>query len=121
MFSSARLCAAIATAPALCVPAAAQQRDDVNAAALASFKEANTAYSRQDYARAVAFYELVVSADPDNAWGFAGQAYFFLGNSYDNLWNPARREDPGNEQLIERALRITSAQPRRCRRGCYGC
>ena len=67
-------------------------------------------YARQEYARAAELYEAVVAADPANASGISGQAYFFLANSYDNLWNANRRNDPAN-----RAWRICSGVRARTR------
>ena len=60
-------------------------------------------YARQEYARAAELYEAVIAADPTNASGIYGQAYFFLANSYDNLWNANRRNDPANQRLLENA------------------
>jgi len=71
--------------------------------ALATFREANTMYARQEYARAAELYEAVIAADPTNAAGMSGQAYFFLANSYDNLSNANRRNDPANQRLLENA------------------
>ena len=70
---------------------------------LATFTEANTIYARQDYARAAELYEAVIAADPANASGMAGQAYFFLANSYDNLATENRRTDPAKQRFLERA------------------
>src|SRR6185503_444296 len=71
---------------------------------LATFAEANTMYARQEYARAAALYEALIAADPTNASGISGQVYFFLANSYDNLWNANRRNDPVNQRLLENAV-----------------
>ena len=54
-----------------------------------AFKDANTLYSGQDYRAAAAKYEEAIAADPNLT-----AAYFFLGNSYDNLYRPARRGEP---------------------------
>jgi tetratricopeptide (TPR) repeat protein len=70
---------------------------------LASFTEANTMYERQEYARAAELYEAISAADPTNASGISGQVYFFLANSYDNLWNASRRNDPANQRVLEHA------------------
>jgi tetratricopeptide (TPR) repeat protein len=66
--------------------------------AMKSFKNANQAYQRQDYKKAAELYEDALRDNPDLA-----QAYFFLGNSYDNLWKPTRKGDAGNDALIEKA------------------
>jgi len=70
---------------------------------LATFAQANTIYARQEYARAAELYEAILAADPANASGVSGPAYFYLANSYDNLWNVNRRTDPANERLLENA------------------
>jgi tetratricopeptide (TPR) repeat protein len=47
----------------------------------------------------VELYESAVKADPN-----LGYAYFFLGNSYDNLWKPSRKGDPQNDELMNKAV-----------------
>jgi tetratricopeptide (TPR) repeat protein len=64
-----------------------------------AFKDGNQAYQAQDYKRAAADYEEAVQANPD-----LGVAYFFLGNSYDNLWKPSKRGDAANDQLLDKAV-----------------
>jgi len=67
--------------------------------AMKNFKEANQAYQQQDYKKAADLYEKTVQADPNLA-----QAYFFLGNSYDNQYKPSRKGEPANDALIEKAV-----------------
>ncbi len=67
--------------------------------AMKSFKEANQAYQQQDYKKSAALYEDTVKANPDMA-----QAYFFLGNSYDNLYKPSRKGDAANDELLQKAV-----------------
>ena len=89
---------------AFCSSAPAQPLPDPTVRqVLATFTEANTMYARQEYARAAELYEAVIAADQTNASGIAGQVYFFLANSYDNLWNANRRNDPANQRLLENA------------------
>jgi tetratricopeptide (TPR) repeat protein len=64
-----------------------------------AFKSANQAYQAQDYKKAAAFYEETVAADPN-----LGAAYFFLGNSYDNLYKPSKKGDAENDALLQRAV-----------------
>src|SRR5580765_1769430 len=64
-----------------------------------SFKLANAAYQAQDYKKAADLYEETLKNDPT-----LSQAYFYLGNSYDNLFKPSRRGDPANDQLLEKAV-----------------
>jgi len=64
-----------------------------------AFKSANQAYQAQDYKKAAAFYEEAVAADPNLA-----QAYFYLGNSYDNLYKPSKKGEPENDALLTKAV-----------------
>jgi tetratricopeptide (TPR) repeat protein len=64
-----------------------------------AFKDANQLYSGQDYRAAAAKYEEAIAADPNLV-----NAYFFLGNSYDNLYRPARRGEPANDELLTKAV-----------------
>ena len=64
-----------------------------------AFKDANTLYSGQDYRQAAAKYEEAIAADPNLT-----AAYFFLGNSYDNLYRPARRGEAANDELLTKAV-----------------
>lgn len=74
--------------------------------AMIAFKEANKLYTAQDYRAAAAKYEEVVAnpeaieADPRLA-----SAYFFLGNSYDNLYRPTRRGEAANDELLQKAIK----------------
>jgi tetratricopeptide (TPR) repeat protein len=63
-----------------------------------AFKDANQAYQRQDYKKAAELYEEAVQASPDLT-----QAYFYLGNSYDNLWKPGKKGDAANDALLIKA------------------
>lgn len=64
-----------------------------------ALKDGHTAYQVQNYSGAVEAYEKVLAADPTQT-----QAYFYLGNSYDNQYRPTRRGEPANDLLIERAV-----------------
>src|SRR3954452_477803 len=64
-----------------------------------AFKSANRAYQAQDYKKAAGLYEETVAADPNLA-----QAYFYLGNSYDNLYKPSKKGDPENDALLTKAV-----------------
>ena len=65
-----------------------------------AFKDANGLYQQQDYRKAAEKYEEAIQADPNI--GKQG-AYFFLGNSYDNLYKPARKGEGSNDQLLTKA------------------
>ena len=64
-----------------------------------ALKDGHTSYQVQDYRGAVEAYERVLEADPT-----VTEAYFYLGNSYDNQYRPTRRGEPANDLLIERAV-----------------
>jgi tetratricopeptide (TPR) repeat protein len=64
-----------------------------------SFKAANVEYQGQNYQKAAQLYEEALASDPNLI-----QAYFFLGNSYDNQWKPSRRGEPENDALMEKAV-----------------
>jgi tetratricopeptide (TPR) repeat protein len=64
-----------------------------------AFKAANQAYQAQDYRKAAGLYEETVAADPNLA-----QAYFYLGNSYDNLYKPSKKGEPENDALLNKAV-----------------
>ncbi len=67
--------------------------------AMKAFKEANQAYQAQDYKKASELYEEAVESHPD-----LNQAYFFLGNSYDNLYKPSRKGEAANDALLDKAV-----------------
>lgn len=63
------------------------------------FREANTAYQSGNYVRAVELYEETVQNDPNLV-----SVYFFLGNSYDNLYKPGLHE-PDNDAKLTQAIK----------------
>ena len=64
------------------------------------FKDANALYAQQDYRGAAAEYKNAVEADPS-----LHKAYFFLANSYDNLYKPARKGNELNDSYLQDALK----------------
>lgn len=64
-----------------------------------AFKDANGFYQQQDYKKAADKYEEVVQADPNLT-----DVYFYLGNSYDNLYRPSRKGEPANDELLTKAI-----------------
>jgi tetratricopeptide (TPR) repeat protein len=64
-----------------------------------ALKDANQLYQRQDYKGAAVKYEEAIQSNPE-----LGDAYFYLGNSYDNQYRPARRGQPENDQLMDKAI-----------------
>jgi len=70
--------------------------------AMRALKEANKAYQAQDYKKAGDLYAEAVQQAPDDP--DIASAYFFLGNSYDNLWKPSKKGDPANDALLTKAV-----------------
>ncbi|MGE4162992.1 MAG: tetratricopeptide repeat protein [Vicinamibacterales bacterium] len=64
-----------------------------------AFKDANGLYQGSDYRGAAAKYEEAVELDPSLV-----EAYFYLGNSYDNLYRPTRAGEPENDALLDKAI-----------------
>jgi tetratricopeptide (TPR) repeat protein len=76
-----------------------------NLQARKAFKEANGLYQAQNYKEAIAKYEEVIQADPNIASDpNLSSAYFFLGNSYDNLYKPARKGEAENDANLQKAI-----------------
>ena len=67
-----------------------------------AFREANQAYTQQDYKKAAELYERTVEADPELEHG---EPYFFLGNSYDNQFKPSRKGEAANDALLDKAIK----------------
>jgi tetratricopeptide (TPR) repeat protein len=66
---------------------------------LFKFKQANQAYQAQDYERSSKLYEETIANDPNNAI-----VYFYLGNSYDNMYKPGEKGKPANDALMTKAV-----------------
>src|SRR5687768_12217079 len=64
-----------------------------------SYKEANDLYRASDWKGAAAKYEYVLEKDPKRT-----EVYFFLGNSYDNAYKPARAGEATNDSYIQKAI-----------------
>jgi tetratricopeptide (TPR) repeat protein len=71
--------------------------------ALKNDKEANQAYQQGDYAKAAALYEEAIAAAPDEPRIVS--AYFFLGNSYDQMYRPSKKGDPANDSNLDKAVK----------------
>jgi tetratricopeptide (TPR) repeat protein len=76
--------------------------------AMKAFKDGNKLYASNDFRGATVKYEEAVAADPAgelNSCGTSpGCVYFFLANSYDNLYRPARKGEPNNDALLTKAV-----------------
>ena len=64
-----------------------------------AWKEANDRYRAQDWRTAAARYEDALAADPQKT-----EVYFYLANSYDNLYKPSRAGEPENDGNIKKAI-----------------
>jgi tetratricopeptide (TPR) repeat protein len=70
-----------------------------NLRSLMAFKEANEAYKRQEFPKAIEAYQRSIGHNPD-----FGISYFFLGNSYDNMYKPSRKGEPENDGYLLKAV-----------------
>src|SRR3954463_4335327 len=73
--------------------------------AIKAFKDGNVAYAQKDWKKAVEKDEPVV--EHEDAFAQVPQlttAYFFLGNSYDQLYKPAKQGDATNDSYIQKAI-----------------
>ncbi len=64
-----------------------------------AWKEGNERYKAQDWQAAAEKYEYVLAQDPSRT-----EVYFFLANSYDNLYKPSRAGEAENDAMIQRAI-----------------
>ena len=64
-----------------------------------ALRDAVKYYQRQDYRQAAEKYEEALTSNPD-----LGDAYFYLGNSYDNLYKPSRKGEADNDALLTKAV-----------------
>jgi tetratricopeptide (TPR) repeat protein len=64
-----------------------------------ALKDANTAYAASDYRKAIPKYQEALQLDPRLT-----QAYFYLANSYDNLYKPARKGEKANDDMLTKAV-----------------
>ena len=64
-----------------------------------AWKEGNERYKAQDWQAAAEKYEYVLAQDPSRT-----EVYFFLGNSYDNLYKPSRAGEADNDVMIQKAI-----------------
>ena len=64
-----------------------------------AYKDANNLYRGSDWKGAAEGYEYVLQLDPSRT-----EVYFFLGNSYDNAYKPARAGEPQNDAYLTKAI-----------------
>ncbi len=73
-----------------------------------ALKGANQAYKAQDYKHASELYEEALGEDPN-----LNGAYFYLGNSYEQLYKPSLKGKPDNDVLLEKAIKNYQASAER--------
>jgi predicted Zn-dependent protease len=72
-----------------------------------AFKDANAAYTAQNYTAASKKYEEAIAqgcSDAECRPPELAYAYFFLASSYDNMYKPAKKDDPKNQELLKKAV-----------------
>jgi tetratricopeptide (TPR) repeat protein len=73
--------------------------------AFKAFKDANQSYGQKDFKRAAERYEEVIQhEDALQAEPKLATAYFFLGNSYDQMYKPAKQGDKENDAYLQKAI-----------------
>jgi tetratricopeptide (TPR) repeat protein len=76
--------------------------------AMKAYKDGNKLYAANDYREAVVKYEEAIQLDPEDninsCGGSPGCIYFFLGNSYDNLYRPTRKGEANNDGYLDKAI-----------------
>lgn len=75
-----------------------------NLQARKAFKEANSMYQAQNYKEAAEKYQEVLASDPNFITGDGVTPYFFIANSYDNLYKPARKGEKENDDFLTKAI-----------------
>ncbi|HKW01904.1 MAG TPA: tetratricopeptide repeat protein [Vicinamibacterales bacterium] len=101
MHSRFRLAGAVVLVGGLSVAfAGCGQYSISNIRALKAFKDANDLYKKSEFKAAAAGYEDALQRNPD----FYGITYFFLGNSYDNLYKPAKAGEAENDAYLQKAV-----------------
>jgi tetratricopeptide (TPR) repeat protein len=73
--------------------------------AMKAFKDGNKAYAASDWRVAAQKYEEAAEMTAnDSACQWCPAIYFYLGNSYDNMYRPARKGEPANDAFIQKAV-----------------
>jgi tetratricopeptide (TPR) repeat protein len=64
-----------------------------------AWKDANAAYAASDYKKAIEKYQEALKNNPELSY-----AYFYMGNSYDNLYKVAKKGQPENDANLTKAV-----------------
>jgi tetratricopeptide (TPR) repeat protein len=67
--------------------------------AMKAIKDAHKLYQANDWRAAAEKYEEALRLNPDS-----GDMYFYLGNSYDNLYRPTRKGEANNDAYLAKAI-----------------
>lgn len=62
-------------------------------------RDAHGLYAKNDWRGAAEKYAEAIALNPEN-----GDMYFYLGNSYDNMYRPTRRGEPNNDSYLDKAI-----------------
>jgi hypothetical protein len=87
-----------------------------------AFKDANAAYTSQNYPLAAKKYEEAIAqgcSDTECRPPELAYSYFFLASSYDNMYKPAKKDDPKNQELLKKAVDNYSKAAERSPNGDY--
>lgn len=100
MHASSRLIRIVALVIAVGLSTTACGRYSIgNLRSLMAFKEANQLYQRGEFKKAIPVYEKAIAFNPD-----MGVVYFFIGNSYDNLYKATKKGEPENDANLLKAV-----------------
>src|SRR5688572_29645718 len=66
------------------------------------FQNGIKAYGKSDFRTAIAEFESSIQTNPD--FPAAGFAYFYLGNSHDSLYKPAKKGEAENDAHLDKAV-----------------
>ena len=73
--------------------------------AMKAFKDGNKAYAASDWRIAIQKYEEAEKLTAgDTACEWCPAIAFYLGNSYDNMYRPARKGEAANDALLQKAV-----------------
>lgn len=73
--------------------------------AMKAFKDGNKAYAASDWRAAAAKYEEATKlTEGDTTCQWCPAIYFYLANSYDNMYRPARKGEAANDALMQKAV-----------------
>lgn len=73
--------------------------------AMKAFKDGNKAYGASDWRVAIQKYEEAAQLTAnDTSCEWCPAIYFYLANSYDNMYRPARKGEPANDALLQKAV-----------------